>query len=123
MKKNVLLFSMLGFFLAAMVSFATVSCSKDDDSSGGNLSNENIVGTWKYSAQDYTRTYRFKDDYTGTFSIYDHGDNIPGTFKYDVTSVDCGHLVYTSQFRNGTSYEYHVTDGKMYIDGREYIKQ
>lgn len=124
MKKNIVFFSALGLFLAAMVSIAVVSCTKENDK----VNNDAIVGTWTLGTTSFT----FWDDYTGLYhgrgAYSEVGDY---NFKYELSTPTSGSLVYTfniiEESGGGVGYrklEFVIIDNQLFIDDDgPFIKQ
>lgn len=84
------------------------SCGSDDDDNGSNASL--IVGTWKYSTDEYSMQYTFNSNQTGSAVEDEEGENDRWTFTYAYDSStgrllfsDDDEGVYTVTFRNSNT--------------------
>lgn len=130
MKKNIIFFSALGLFLAAMVSIATVSCTKEGekyiiyDSTGiVEISNANVVGKWSWSTSTKSASITFKSDYTCTLH-YEHSDWGSGAGNYNMngyymmTTNNSGQIAVhynNGEYYSDSSTPFAIINGKLYI--------
>lgn len=107
--------------LVCMFTLSIAACSSDDDSSSNS-----IVGKWVLD----NSYYRFDSDGTG---MYDSGGDTWGDFKYNTQSGTEGGSVYIritytnsksqNVWRDEFSGSYNTKEGKLWINGKTYIKK
>lgn len=132
MKRKMLLVGIGALLIAALFSISIVSCEREVVTTTvvGNISNDNVVGKWKYYEEwgnnGYYRSKEvvFKADYTGT--IVSNGEDGSGeyhrseTFRYLMTSNESGYIV-----EDGHEHAevFVLLDGKLFYDNGEFTKE
>lgn len=134
MKRKMLLVGIGALLIATLFSISIVSCEREvvTTTVGSNISNDNVVGTWKYYKERGNGYYDrvelvFKSDYTGTY-IRNSNEEGSGewheswTFRYMMTSNVSGYAV---KERSGKedSYEFFLLDGEIFFRGMSFTKE
>ena len=118
MKTTKRVVSVLCIVVIALVTVALAGCGKKDNKSD----EASIIGTWEYSRGSSTYAYNFKEDKTGSYSVY--GTEMPFTYEDDGQKVT---ILYDGNTVSST-FEYKIEENKLIIkdsfgDDVEYIKK
>ena len=110
--------SVLCIVMIAIVTLALTGCGKKD----GKSDKATLVGSWEYNRGSSTYAYNFKDDKTGSYSVY--GTEMPFTYEDDGQKVT---ILYEGNTVSST-FEYKIEGNKLIIKDSfgndvEYIKK
>lgn len=129
MKRKMLLVGIGALLIATLFAVSFVSCEKEVVTTTvvGNISNDNVVGTWKCNEESGSYYYRvelvFKSDYTGTIiSNYNTSGehHSTSTFRYLMTSNESGYIV---EDGDEEAEVFFLLDGKLFYDNDEFTKE